>query len=427
MRASVARGAWVTGAALAVTLTSAGVHAQELLRITMEEAVTRALARNPTYEVEREEIRRAQALVEQARAQSLPTLFAGGSYTRIDNDRVFNGNVLTPKGVLGLGVTLTVPLVSPRAWANWSESRDLVTVARTTADDGRRVIAVATGHAYLDVFLQKRVLDANLHARDEARGHYDYAHARFVGGAGNRLDEVRAAQEVAADEALVEASRAAIVRAQEALSILIGVDVPVDSAEEPRLPEPPPLPAAIDMATRARSDVLEASARKEAARHVRRDTWTDYSPSITGTFQPFYQDPPTFDTPTTGWQAQLLLTTPIYDGGLRCGLQHERESIVAETETQREGAVRQARSDVRAAFATMVRANESLAQAATSSRLAAEALGLANIAYHAGATTDLEVIDAERAARDAETQLEVAADTARQARLDMLGAAGRFP
>ena len=38
-----------------------------------------------------------------------------------------------------------------------------------------------------------------------------------------------------------------------------------------------------------------------------------------------------------------------------------------------------------------------------------------------------EVIDAERQARDAETQAAIAEDTARQARLDLLAASGRFP
>jgi hypothetical protein len=41
--------------------------------------------------------------------------------------------------------------------------------------------------------------------------------------------------------------------------------------------------------------------------------------------------------------------------------------------------------------------------------------------------TNIEVIDAERQARDAGTQAEVAADAARQARLTMLTATGRFP
>jgi len=49
------------------------------------------------------------------------------------------------------------------------------------------------------------------------------------------------------------------------------------------------------------------------------------------------------------------------------------------------------------------------------------------MAYKAGASTNLEVIDAERQARDADTAVAVAEDSLRQARLDLLIASGRFP
>ena len=45
-------------------------------RLTFEEAIEQALRRNPTVLSARQDIRRAQALVEQARASSLPTLTA---------------------------------------------------------------------------------------------------------------------------------------------------------------------------------------------------------------------------------------------------------------------------------------------------------------------------------------------------------------
>ena len=55
------------------------------------------------------------------------------------------------------------------------------------------------------------------------------------------------------------------------------------------------------------------------------------------------------------------------------------------------------------------------------------ALRLSELAYRAGATSNLEVIDAERASRDADTAAAIAEDAARQARLDLLAASGRFP
>ena len=60
-------------------------------------------------------------------------------------------------------------------------------------------------------------------------------------------------------------------------------------------------------------------------------------------------------------------------------------------------------------------------------QLANDAMRLADIAYRAGASTNLELIDAQRVARDAETQANLAENNERQAILDFLAASGRFP
>jgi len=92
-----------------------------------------------------------------------------------------------------------------------------------------------------------------------------------------------------------------------------------------------------------------------------------------------------------------------------------------------EGGVRQAQADVRAADEEVRRSAAALAAARDAAKLAAEGLSLTNLAYRAGASTNIEVIDAERRARDADTGVAQAEDAWRQATLDMLLASGRFP
>jgi len=143
--------------------------------------------------------------------------------------------------------------------------------------------------------------------------------------------------------------------------------------------------------------------------------------------QPFYQEPPTFTTPRTGWQAQLVLQIPLFDGGNRYGVHEEREALEAQARARLEGALRQARSEVRVAFEAMRRADEALVDARDAAKLAREALELAETAYRAGATSNIEVVDAERRAQEAEIAAAMAEDASRQARLDLLAACGRFP
>jgi outer membrane protein TolC len=51
---------------------------------------------------------------------------------------------------------------------------------------------------------------------------------------------------------------------------------------------------------------------------------------------------------------------------------------------------------------------------------------IVNVSFRVGAGTNIEVIDAQRAARDADTAAAVAEDQLRQARLALLIALGRF-
>jgi hypothetical protein len=62
-----------------------------------------------------------------------------------------------------------------------------------------------------------------------------------------------------------------------------------------------------------------------------------------------------------------------------------------------------------------------------SARLAEDAMRLADIAYRAGASTNLELIDAQRRARDAETLANIAEDNSGRPTSTCCQASGRFP
>lgn len=395
--------------------------------VTLAAAVSRAVSRNVTAAVAQAEVRRAEALVVQARAASLPTLTGNATYTRLDNDRVLNDRVIAGADQLSANLTLSVPLVAPQRWAAWSHAADNVGTARASADEVRWQVAAATARAWLAVLAQRRALDTLAHALDTARAHRDFAHTRLEGGVGNRIDEVRAAQEVAATEVQRGASLVAVARAREALGVLLGADGPVDVDPAAELSAPPTEAGALGDADALRPDVRTARARVEATGHLVRDGWVDYLPTLLGVAQPFYQNPPTLTQPLTGWQAQLVLSIPLYDGGFRYGAQRERRALAEEARLQLDQALRQAHADVRAAVAAIRESDRALDAAREAARLADEALALAQTAWRAGVSTNLEVIDAERRSRDAATAVVVAEDAARQARLDLLLASGRLP
>jgi len=406
-------------------LLAAPALAQE--KLTLDEAVRRALIRNSSAVIAQQEILRAEGILREQRAPSLPILTGNAVDTRIDSARSLAGRTLTPLVSLNANLTLTVPLIAPQHWVQWSHASDQVGVAQLSSEEVRRTVGVATARAYLGVMAQHRLVGVTTQARDNAKSHLDDAHARFEVGSGNRLDEVRAAQELATDESQLSAALAALDRSREALGVLVGEEGPVEVEQQVTLPAPPAPDDALREAEEKRADVRAQKLRTEAARRVLRDSWADYMPLLSAVLQPFYQTPATVTVPQTGWQAQLVLTLPIFDGGARYGLRRERSALHAEAQADLENLLRQARSDVRAGFESLKRADESLGSARQAAKLAHEALDMTMLAYREGATNDLEVVDAERRARDADTAALVAEDAARQARIDLLSASGRFP
>lgn len=395
-------------------------------RVSLAEATARAAARSPSARAAELQVARADALVRQARAASLPTLTANAVYTRLDSDRALGDRVFSPANQLNANLQLTVPVFAPRAWGQWRRAEDQAGVTRAATADVRRQLGQAVGRAYLAVVTQRRVLQINVRARDAAKAHFDFAHQRLAGGVGNKIDEVRAEQALAASEALIEGARAGLSRAQEALGVATGEDGPLDAEDDPRLSEAPALPQALGD-TQRRADVSAQEVRVRAAERAVKDEWREYMPLLSLVATPFYQEPPTAVQPRTGWQAQLVLSVPLFDGGARYGVIREREVALAEAREATTATLRQARAEVRTAWDGMLRADAALASARRAAQLAHQALDLAEQAYRAGATTNIEVIDAERRAADADTQAAMAEDSARQARLDLLLASGRFP
>jgi outer membrane protein TolC len=421
----------VVGAALAGSVprrAAAAPEAAALPVVTWQQAIDKALARNPSAVVARQEIARADGLVREARAGWLPLLSANGSYTRLDSARLLGGAVVTPQDQWNGNLQLTVPLIAPTGWMNDVHAQDARTVATVSAADVRRQIAAAVGRAYLTVLLQHRQLEVALRARDTASAHYQYAHTRLGGGLGNSVDDARAEQELRTDESQVGSVQAALVRAQSALAILLSEDNLVDANEDVQLSGAGggPLDAAIDRARKERTDVQALQARLTGAQHMTRDQWVYYAPSLAAVAQAFTQTETTLQR-GRGWQAQLVLSIPLYDGGFRYGVRHERQAIEDEARVQWEAALRQAGVEIRGAFEALRLSDQSLGAAQAAAKAADTAAKLADQAYRAGATTNLEVIDAERRARDAATAAALAEDAARQARLDLLLASGRFP
>lgn len=417
---------WVICAALLFATPVRGQAPPRIVRLTWQQAMDRAMARNPSALVALQEIDKASGLVLQARALWLPALTGNGTYTRIDRARLFNGMVATPANAWGGNLSLSVPLIAPTAWVDDAHAQDNRDVATLNVGDVRRQLAASVGRAYLNVLLGHRELEVAVRASKTSYAHYEFAHTRLTTGLGNAVDDARAEQAFRTDEADVQTQRTALVLAQNALAILLSEEDLVDVVDDVELPSPPTPQDAIGKARGSRADVKLYAGRQVATSHLLRDVWAFYAPTLVAQAEAFKQTR-TLLLPEKGWQVMVVLQIPIFDGGARFGIQKERRAGDAQARIQLEALLRQVSLEIRAAFTVVRNTDESLRAATAAAAAARLAADLADKSYRAGATTNLEVIDAVRQAHDAETRVAIAEDACRQARLDLILATGVFP
>jgi outer membrane protein TolC len=397
------------------------VLAQGLERLTFAQAIERAINNNPTVAQAATGIVRAESILQQVRSSSLPALGAAMT-VNITNPVKFDNLSVVPGVQTQTTPTLGIPILTPVAWAQRNQAGDQVVVAQRNERDIRRQIAVAAAQSYLAIIARRRVLDLNSRARDNAREHFMFASQRFQGGIGSRLNALRAEQEMLSDETRVEEALLLIQLAQEALGVLVGANGPVDAVDYPVFDIPDELGQLTN-----RTDIQLVMERERAAQRVYSDSWKDRLPSLNSVFTPSLVEPPGVFARAFSWRAQVLFSVPVFDSGLRSGQAAQRLADLNAIKFERANLERQAASEIRTARDAVASTTRAFGQAQLAADRANQVVQITDVAYREGASTNIEVLDAQRQARDVETQSAIAEDALKRAQLDLLVALGRFP
>jgi outer membrane protein TolC len=394
-------------------------------RITFDEAIKRAIARNPSSAIAAADILRADGLLAQARSDARLHITGNATTTTLNQAVEFQGTIVTPQtSVLGT-LDIRYPLYAPVIWARRVEAADNRDVAEISAAEIKRQTAIATADAFLTIIARRRVIDANIRSRDVARAHLDLATQLEQRGSGSRLNRLRAAQEVSIDDGFIETAQFALYAAQEALGVLLVADGPVDTADDPTFEIPGDV--AVSAALSARTDLKLFTARERAAERVLADNSKSYLPMFEGIFQPQSTYPSQFFIPANSWQLLFQMNILLYDSGYRAGERVIRQSAVNTARATVASKTTNISSEVRTAREAVASAERVLITERQAAEQANQVVEIVNISFRAGASTNIEVIDAQRRARDAETNVAVAEDAVQRARFNLLNALGRFP
>lgn len=390
--------------------------------VEFQAAIREALEKNPTIGQAALAVTRAEAIVEQARSYTRPSVQVAFTNTTLDAARGFSGGVTQPQNQSVIAGNVRYELAG---WLAVAQAKDQQLVATASSVEAKQGVAVAAAEAYLAIIAARRQVDVQERARATAQAHFEYADRRFTAGAGSALNRLRAQQALTSSELQVESARLALDRGREALGVVLNADGPVDAGAEPAFD----VPAATDEASwvAARPDLLTQAAIRRAAERVVKDYWRDWAPIPTLSFDPQIVAPSGLFQPSRTWRFSINMVQPLFDGGQRRATQRVRQLAVESSTITFAGLQTQARSEVRLAQTTLASLDRSLTAARAAVAQAAAVLRITTTAFEVGATTNIEVIDAQRSLRDAETSAATVEDAVRRARLELLIATGRFP
>jgi outer membrane protein TolC len=409
---------------VACTATGRAQSGAQIPRMEFDAVVKQALEKNPTVAGAATNIARAEQLLQQARAITRPLVTATVTNTTLDGARGFTGGVFQPQNQFVLSASASLPVLALSRWNGIEQARDQIAVATTGVDEVRQRVAVSAAQTFLAVISARRQVEVGERSLETARAHLDFATKRFEGGAGSRLNQLRAAQVVSAEESRLEGARLALRTAQEALGVIVSVTGPVDAGADPVFDM---TGAMEDTAwTKARPDLISQAAVQRAAERVVRESWRDLVPNVSMSFDPSLVAPAGLFQPSRAWRFTISSTHPIYEGGQRKIAYRMRQISLEQANIQMTALEIRAQSEVRLAQEAVRTRERAAAAARRAAEEASEVLRITTAAFEVGATTNLEVIDAQRSDRDAKSAAELAEDAVRRARLDLLVALGRF-
>jgi outer membrane protein TolC len=199
---------------------------------------------------------------------------------------------------------------------------------------------------------------------------------------------------------------------------------PVDAGGVPALERPAAASEADWMA--ARPDLRARSADIRVSEQVVRDAWKDWLPSASVSFEPQFVTPTSLFQPSRSYRLMFGVSQRVFERGPHAETALKRIAL-DRSRLARTSLEIQARSEVRVAEEAVRSRERAHVSARQAAEQASEVLRISTAAFEVGATTNIEVIDAQRSARDAETAAAQAEDAVRRARLDLLVALGRFP
>ena len=390
----------ISSLALLAALMQGGALSDTLPTVTLEQALRQAVQLDPGYvqamgQLENAEwARRAAMLV-----FILPTVNTSADYSEFSNSQ-FNIGTGRPSAAFGrASIDARYEIFTGGRKLQGARQAAAELEGARAGELGERFVAALTVERdYYAVLGARELLEVAQKRLQRAEAQFALARSRVQTGATVQSDSLQLLLEVQRAQVEVLRQEAALTVARLQLGRLVGSGGPVDAAPIDTV-LPPPLP--IDLTEAVRLAVEQgprwrqaraAERVAEAAFKARRGSYLP-TVALTGSYAVF--DDRFFPSGTNRRTYGISFSLPLWDGGQR-ELALERLGTTRNVaRVVREDLERAARRDVTEAYTNFDVARETLRLSGTAVIVAAEVLRVQESRYRAGASTVLELIDAQ--------------------------------
>jgi len=404
-------------------LTTATLVSAQPRILTLEECVRMAWGQQPQVAMAERSWRLSEERVKSIRANLFPQVSAGYQFRRYLSTRIafqlgipqtvqeaveFKETSLTVSQLLFDTFQTPLQIRQAKAQANAAS----FAYERTRAD-----IALQVAQQYLEVLRARALVRLQERVLERARRLLEAAEAGYKAGTAAKLDVLRAQVQVRNTEVDLLAARNQERLAMLTLRNLMGVsdDFAFDIAEPAEETDTPPdLTEFLAIALRNRPEIREAEWQRESTSIAKQLARINTLPvvSLSGSYNRY---PSTTRVTDKEWALNLIISYPLFDGGRVQAELAQAKLQEEQAELNLKRTLDNIRLQVQQAYTNWQNARERFSAAQESVKEASETARLTEEAYKVGAASLLDVINAQLALAQAETQ-EI------QARYDLLRA-----
>jgi len=380
----------------------AGVATKEPLKLTIIDAILRALDHNLGVLTAEDALGRAQGARKIALSQLLPNVSGRVSETRqVINLQAFGFGspggpsfpglpvIVGPFNVFDARAFVTQTVFDLEAQNNARSEAHALDSARLSRQSARDFVIHVAGTVYIDALAASARVDAARAQLETAEALYQQALSLRQGGIIAGVDVLRAQVQLSVQQQRSTASVNDFEKVKLSLARVVGLPLGQAFVIDPNLPDVP-VPTAsvddlIDLAVKTRPDYQAALARVHAAESTRAAIAGSAMPSVhvSGDVGPIGLS--VSDAKNT-YSVAASLNVPIFNGADLRTRQNEAADMKAGIDYE-----------IRAAFLDLQATSEQLRVATTARDLAAQQLTQARDRFAAGVVSNVEVIQAQEA------------------------------